>query len=254
MFLKIDTGNSVINGTLAVKKPCQVSDVFNHFNLGTYPATLNVYSDDYAGLVQAQWKITFEDLIQLCGGIPSQQITEMDLTITTVSIDALKVEIATEFYYVARTIDFNNGVISNDLMDVFDEDEFTGTTLFLFQVQYARKKGFHELRTQAQSREYDTGVAGKEWDGYYRWARVGYQMYDPAQLKRLNELLQQGKRSEKTLGELVLSLDNDEGYTFWKKAAVDFTWDGKFELKDNSVSMTHLRKYLVKKNIKNYTP
>jgi len=122
------------------------------------------------------------------------------------------------------------------------------------QVQYARKKGFQELRTQAQSREYDTDVAGKEWDGYYRWARLGYQMYDTVQLKRLDELLQQGNRPEKTLGELVLSLDNDDGYKFWKTAAVNFTWDGKFELQDNSVSMNHLLKYLVKKNINNYKP
>jgi hypothetical protein len=100
----------------------------------------------------------------------------------------------------------------------------------------------------------DTGIPGRDWDGYYRWARLGYQMYDPSQLKRLKQLRQQGDRPEKNLSELVLSMDNDDGYEFWKLAAKHFTWDGKFELKDNSDSMKHLLKYLGKKKINNYIP
>jgi len=103
----------------------------------------------------------------------------------------------------------------------------------------ARQQGFHKLNTTAL--EWD---GHQRRDGYYRWARLGYQMTDPSDLNDFTNLLRYFPRPIKSLGELVLS---EDGYAFWKNQG--FTWTGQFLLADNSPSMTHLRHYLTLKKI-----
>ena len=82
----------------------------------------------------------------------------------------------------------------------YDKGQRIGTGLFLNQVFFARQFDFIQLSTTAL--EWD----GEErWDGYYRWARLGYQMTDRNDLKDFADLVRYFPRPVANVGELVLS-------------------------------------------------
>jgi hypothetical protein len=137
---------------------------------------------------------------------------------------------------------FYNGIMQIAPTSCNYVGEYLGTCLFLNQVSYARKLSFIKLNTTAL--EWD---GTERWDGYYRWARLGYQIIDRNDLEDFADLMRFFPRPETSVGELVLS---EEGYTFWKSQG--FTWTGEFLLTDDSPSMNHLRHYLGLKQI-NFT-
>ena len=237
-------------------KSLKVSDIENYLSDGPLPRFINVQKGEAAMAIIATFGFSENDVIQLCGGIPSADISNMKVAFLGKSKHVIRVEIDCDLYFIQQTIDFNLKIISNDLMHAKSEDNNIVTSLFLSQVKQARKMGFTALYAQAQSREYDTGIESIEWEGYFRWARLGYQMYLPEDIKRFNLILKNATppRPEVTLSGLVLSDKDDQGYEFWKKLQSNFTWSAKFELADGSESMNHLLTFLKKKKISNYKP
>jgi len=189
--------------------------------------------------VMANYTVSLKDVMNLCGGVPSRQILFIHINIKSVSEDTLQILTKTNSYYLHRTINFRLGVIFNDKMVVYEKDNHIGTSLFLNQVKYARLANFRKLATTAVAPD---GI--DEWDGYYRWARLGYQMNDRNDIEDLLEMLRYFPHPVKDLSELVLS---ESGYKFWKENG--FTWTGDFDLRDESKSMLHLEKYLKLKQI-----
>src|ERR1700730_2852181 len=92
--------------------------------------------------VMPTYKLTNDDLINLCGGWPSPQIRSFTCFIKSVSSETLNINIETDLYKVERRINFESGLISNILMEVFESGKGIGTRLFCNQVREARRKGF----------------------------------------------------------------------------------------------------------------
>jgi hypothetical protein len=83
------------------------------------------------------------------------------------------------------------------------------------------------------------------WQGYYTWGRLGFQM-DQEDHEDLMMMLSRIGRSETCLWEL---LRHPEGQDLWRRDG--FTWHGSFELHERSQSLVWLKGYLGDKN-KNY--
>lgn len=189
--------------------------------------------------VMLRYNITGIDLLGICGGIPDPNQLFANVTIISSSDHTVTVCVTSDLYFVFRTINFNLKIIFNDKMRVYAREQHIGTTLFLNQVAVARKLGFVKLKVIAI--DYD---GAERADGYYRWARLGYQMTDWNDIEDFVQQMRVLSRPERTLSELVL---HDEGYELWK--LIGETWVGEFRLADNSPSMLHLHEYLKRKGI-----
>ncbi|HEY4060939.1 MAG TPA: hypothetical protein VGM30_03520 [Puia sp.] len=138
---------------------------------------------DGHGILQ-KYSVTRENILLLCGGVPSRDLSFVHVMITSSTENAMIVSVHTDLYQVFRTINFEFGIIFNDKMLVYNKEQCIGTSLFLNQVSFARQFGFIKLSTTAL--EWD----GQErWDGYYRWARLGYQMTDRNDLEDFADLV-----------------------------------------------------------------
>ena len=187
--------------------------------------------------VMTTYNLTKDDLINLCGGWPSPHIRSFTCLIKSVSAETLNIKIETDLYKVERRINFESGLISNVLMEVFESGKGIGTRLFCIQVKEARKKGFRKMTTIAVSPD---GIS--DWVGYYCWARLGYQMH-PSDHEEFMEMMNSLHRPETNIQEL---LETGSGREIWRRDG--FTWQGEFYLQDTSQNMTYLKTYLCEKN------
>lgn len=212
-----------------------MSITINH--IGTSACTITYVIRDNHGVLSG-FNITPEDLLQLCGGIPDQEQLFANVDIESITSHAVKVIVDSNLYRVCRTINLKRRVIFNDKMRVYEKNKGIGTNLFLNQVVFARRLGFIKLTVVAIDYDGDEKV-----DGYYRWARLGYQMIDRNDLEDFADMMRALRRPEKTVGELVLT---EDGYNIWKISGQD--WIGEFQLADESESMEHLYRYLALKS------
>ena len=117
-----------------------------------------------------------------------------------------------------------------------------GTEIFSNQVKEFQKQGFKELKT--------TAAKSDIYNGYYTWARLGYEMSDQEDKERLKIDLSSSKNkkinSANSLQELMTT---SEGRDYWKKNG--FKFEGTFDLSEGSKSQFILNKYMEeKKNAK----
>lgn len=213
-----------------------MAESLNHIRTSTAPIAYTVRDGHQ---VMGRFDLQPEDLLQLCGGVPRSDLLFVHVNITSITENTLTVAIDTDHYQTFRTINFASRRISNDQMRVFTKGEHIGTSLFLNQVVFARQREFRKLAVYAMEYDMDERV-----DGYYRWARLGYEMTDRNDLEDFAGLMRYSPVPAKTLSELVLT---DAGYAFWKEQGFD--WTGEFLLADDSPSMRHLRQYLELKGI-----
>lgn len=174
------------------------------------------------------------EIINLTGGIPTDKFQFLNFKAQSFGYGVIKTEVTSDAYTITRNIDSKNKEIYNAYMKVHGKGEGTGTALFLNQVKEARKLGYKTLRVHAAGGE----GWGEDWDGYYRWARLGYTL-DPVDKRKVERFLTENNRKEKDLNELV---STNEGLNFWKENG--FEWHGAFDLTDESANMNLLIKYL----------
>lgn len=222
---------------LALPKFVKYMDAtINHIH--TFPTAVNYNVKDTHGVLQ-RYGLENEDCLQFCGGIPRADLMFINVSISSATQNTLQVAVDTDWYQAFRTINYISRRISNDNLRVYHKEEGVGTALFLNQVIFAREYGFRKLSAFAMERD-----MGERVEGYYRWARLGYQMTDRNDLDDFSNLMKYAPFPAKTLSELVL---DDAGYAFWREQGFD--WTGEFLLKDGSPSMNHLEKYLALKGI-----
>jgi hypothetical protein len=185
---------------------------------------------------EVQLPLSVLDIINLCGGIPSPDITNARVLITATYVTALSVKITTDQYEVARNMDFEIGRIDNNFMEAYEKGQHIGTNLFLNQVQTARQHGFRKIHVTAMGREDEL-----DWDGYYFWANLGFENTDIIEYQ--NWAADMG-REEPTLSELM---QTQAGRYLWKKTG--FTWIGNFYLADEHPCMAYLKKHLQRNGI-----
>ena len=178
-------------------------------------------------------------IINLCGGIPADNITFYQLTIDIISDTTIQCTIATNLYNAIRRINFGLRVIFNDFLEVENAAQGggLGTRLLCNQVKAARSRGFRRLDATAQGPE----GSNSGWQGYYTWGRLGFQM-DPEDHEDLMAMLSRIGRPETCLWELLRHM---QGQALWRRDG--FTWHGSFELQEGSQSLEWLKLYLIDK-------
>jgi hypothetical protein len=214
-----------------------VADKLNYINDNIITPVCKI-SDTYA-LINKH-NLTINDLINLCGGIPSKEITECRVEIISGSRDIVHIKIFTDLYEVVRSIDFEYGLIDNHFMLVYKKGLNIGTRLFLNQVKTAIKRQFKKIKTTAFAPHPDEDTV---WLGYYFWGKVGYKMLPDEQIE-FQKWAKEFGRSEGSLRELLLT---NEGCELWKKYG--YTWIGEFYLDGRGNCLHYLTHYLRGKNI-----
>jgi len=138
----------------------------------------------------AQYGTTDFDILNLCGGIPSADITNIHVDIQPCYGSAVAVTVRCDQYEVVRTMDFDFGLIDNQFMVVREADrgKHIGTHLFLNQRRAARQFHFPRLRTIARAPDSSDENDETDWYGYVFWANIGYENREPAEFTLGNAL------------------------------------------------------------------
>ena len=209
-------------------------------------AILTNYIENVFPQIDIDWKgarpvlekygFTAMDIINLCGGVPTQSITNIRVTIAATYSTALSVQIITDQYEVSRNMDFEIARIDNNYMYVNERRQGLGTNLFLTQICTAWRYQFKKIHLTAMAPEDDL-----DWNGYYFWAVVGFENTDIGEYKAWAKKM---GRKEPTLSELV---QTQAGRNLWKKTG--FTWIGDFYPATGHSCMAYLQKYLDRKKI-----
>lgn len=101
---------------------------FNYIDYGIYKVNTS-FSDTHD--VLKKYGCTHIDILNLCGGVPTNYLLTLELIIKSVSPDAIDVTIKNPVYYLERRIDFSLGLKANNVMYVFDKGKHVGLPLFL---------------------------------------------------------------------------------------------------------------------------
>lgn len=135
--------------------------------------------------------LTDKDIIDLCGGIPSNQITSITIEIQCNKSGIFDVLIFSDFYYVSRILNFNEKVIYNSSLTVYEDyrGQGLGRNLLVNQIISARNFGFNLLNANAS--------AGR-MNGFYTWGRLGYTM-SHSYREKFSELLRLNNRKQESL-------------------------------------------------------
>jgi len=177
------------------------------------------------------------DLLNLCGGIPSPDITGLRVEIFATFASAFAVKISCDQYEASRSLDFSIGRIDNNYLFVNTPSQGLGTHLFLNQVQAARALGFRRIHVTAMAPSEDE----PEWNGHYFWACLGFHN---AEQEEYREWAAEMGRDEPTLHALV---QTEEGRALWKATGV--TWIGDFFLEGEPDCIARLKTHLQRKGI-----
>lgn len=209
----------------------------NHADDPAVRSKVSEFIDNNVAVVLNNHGMSETALINIAGGIPTDKISQSAFEARRVGTDVVATELEGPEMTIRRTIDFAKKSIHNDLMEIHLKGEGVGTNAFLNQVMEARKQGFTLLEVHA------AGYLGSKYNGYYTWARLGYQM-DPYNHAAFLQWAKQRKLSVKSVNELV---STKAGADLWKKEG--FGWQGYFNLQDGSENMKLLEGLLKSKNI-----
>jgi GNAT superfamily N-acetyltransferase len=173
-----------------------------------------------------------EQLLSLCGGIPDDALTYIEMEVIVEQDCYYGVYVKTNKYDLIRTIDLRRGIITNTSLDVNDGYRRQGlaTRILENQIAAAREMNMNEIILIASK--------GVEFDGYLVWGRLGFTMVGEDQV-RFERLCRNHGREESNLYEL---LKTEEGKEFWRTHG--YTWLGRFNLEGDSDNISDFEEYL----------
>lgn len=124
----------------------------------------------------------------------------------------------------------------------------SGTKIFTNQVTQFKKMGYERLYTHAAGH-----MNSPDFNGYYTWARLGYDFKNKYDEETMLERIQKRNRNNDKQLNQVKSLPQlmsfEKGRKWWREFG--FPFDGVFDMRDGSKSMLTLQKYNEgKKNVK----
>lgn len=145
-----------------------------------------------------------------------------------------------------RTIDVNDKSVH---MNYFRIDpsapKGSGSKMFANQLDSFRKMGLKKLHVTAGGNPKD-----KTMNGYYTWARLGYNFSSDLEKKKFKKLIKSSNDPEiNNVNSLHVLMSFEKGRQFWKENG--FGFDGEFDLNDGSPSMLILNKYREEQKNKN---
>jgi hypothetical protein len=149
------------------------------------------------------------------------------------------IDVLTDDCYVTRT--FNKSEVHmNELLlnpDI-DKSKGIGTQIFNNQIRNFKEKGFKTVKT--------TAAKSNIYNGYYTWARLGYNIDNITEKRHFEELMQgSGDKDFEDIWSLSELMLTEKGRKFWRENG--FQFDGRFELSDDSESMFILNEYIKEK-------
>lgn len=181
-------------------------------------------------------RITVQDLGELAGApdgshIQAARVNEFEGKRT------LLIRCDHDHWTGVRILNLDNRVIKNALMTVSPEVQGNGIGVraLATQVDTAVRLGFKEIHTNC------AGNKGSDYNGYYTWARLGYDGPIPDEFR---PRLPAEYRQAKTIHQLFAMRGGPEA---WKEHGGD--WDGEFDLSGGSHSRAILRAYCQKKGV-----
>lgn len=152
--------------------------------------------------------------------------------------------VLTEDAYLQRTFDIKKKSVSMDefFLNPTISQSGKGTQIFYNQVNQFKDLGFKKLETEAG--------AARGMNGYYTWARVGYDIKDKNELKIFqSQMKMSGEKEFKNVKSLQELMVTKKGRDYWRKEGGYF--HGEFDLTTGSNSMKILDQYIKQKNEKN---
>jgi hypothetical protein len=222
------------------------SNLVNNMNvLGRVHLDIN---DDYS--VRKRYRITDESLINLAGGLPTEDFKECHFSAYSTIDDIFKIVVYYHFDdynglpvegLIKRSVNFKRKFIRNEELQIQIKGRRLGTKIFINQVNEARRLGFNEIFIHAAGGSDYPPNSG--WIGFKIWAKFGYEM-DKYYQDLYSVWAKTLKLSESNLNYLYQKRRN---YHLWEKYG--FSWDGKFDLRDNSNSIAYLKEYLIYNHI-----
>ena len=191
------------------------------FKPRAHPAAEKLYKD--AGLSDLQ-------LLNLCGGFPNPLIKSFAFDIKYKGVGVIEATCRTDKYFFSRLIDFQKRSIINRLMRSYGGHH--ALSILVNQIKQAQQANFYHASLEAK--------AGRDFTGYYVWARFGFTPHDDPDFQQdFVDLLVDHSREEITLHELVM---DERGYEIWRQHG--FTWAGRFDFAKQSPNMNLLETYL----------
>jgi hypothetical protein len=169
-----------------------------------------------------------DDVLKLTGVSELDKINEIKFS---ASYDQLGIAVKTDDYYVDRLIDYESMSIKNSIFTVNKTGSGTGLKVFSRQVNEAQSQGFKYIDTYAVTKLNDQNA-----NGYYTWARIGFNPED-GWLEKFNSYSPQFKG----IKDFNTLFKTKEGIEYWKEEGMSF--HGRFDLSANSQSMKTFNDY-----------
>lgn len=175
-------------------------------------------------------QVSDEDLARLAGAHGAELVD-----IVAVPQRGIEILVRAEEYQAKRRIFGEAGalILENAVFRAAKTGTGIGLRLFSQQVQYAKKLGVQEIRVLA--------YRAPGWNGYYTWARFGYDGPIPANVFAVMPI---HLRSARTVQELMALPGGKE---FWKVNGDSY--DGVFDLRKGSRSLRVLSSYMKEKEM-----
>lgn len=151
------------------------------------------------------------------------EVSKELLDLLTSEVTSGKVVSYKSFRTVAKAQD-GSTYIKNDFLEVFPSGSGVGTEIFARQIREAERLGVSKIKTEA--------VRTPALNGYYTWARLGYDGPVPYELKEKFPGVER-------VSEIV---STPEGLARWKEVGDSFS--GDFDVKKGSYSRNVLERYL----------
>lgn len=132
-----------------------------------------------------------------------------------------------------------NPVIKNELFRLQDsaQGQGLGTEIFNNQIQAAQRGGIAYFETTAEG-----SASDKHFNGYYTWARLGYDA-------ELSESFKHDLPAELSGATSISDLmQSAAGRSYWRENGS--TFDGVFDLQQGSLSTTVFNQYMTEKGLK----
>jgi SPP1 gp7 family putative phage head morphogenesis protein len=126
--------------------------------------------------------------------------------------------------------------VYNEFFKLVDAEKGSGFALFDQQVQESRKLGVKYFKVDAAGSGTGTDEKARGFNGYYTWARFGYDGLLPP--NALSKLKGTTHEKAKRISDLM---STPEGRAYWQKHGT--SWEGKFDLTPGSYSMRTLDAY-----------
>lgn len=154
----------------------------------------------------------------------------------------ISISTVTEDGFTKRTFDKSSKTVDMELFllsPLTEKGKGKGTSIFKNQVEQFKKIGFNKLETHAGD------IGGM--NGYYTWARLGYEINNSEDKEIFKEMLKHEKDNDiKKATSLQNLMETKKGQTWWRENG--FGFKGTFDLKDNSTSLKTLNDYKNGKN------